>query len=391
MRILALHNRYLVAGGEDQSHAVEMSLLKQQGHLVDEYVVDNEVITKQSLLKIAFNTIWSQESYLKVKKILAGNHYDLVIVQNFFPLLSPSIHYAAKSERVPVIQFLRNYRLFCLNGYALRNNRPCEDCLGRFFPWPGVFHACYRNNRLASMVVACMLFIHRILKTWHRKVDMFVALSEFAKELYQRAGLCSEKIFIKPNSVYPDPGIGEGAGNYVLYIGRLSEEKGIYDLLDAWRILGDTVKLKIAGDGPLQRVVEDEVCSNTAIEYLYRQSRDGVVELMKNAMFLVFPSLWYEGMPRTILEAFAVGTPVLASNIGAAIEMIKPDHTGRFFRTGDSTDLAKQIKVLASDVELQKRMRLHARNEFVNKYALDKNLEYWTQLQELIISSNSPN
>jgi len=387
MKILALHNRYLVSGGEDQSHIIEMSLLKEQGHQVDEYLVDNISIAKKSLLKISLDTIWSQDSYIKVKKLFVENRYDLVVVQNFFPLLSPSIHYAAKSEKVPVIQFLRNYRQFCLNGMALRDSRPCEVCLGRLIPWPGVYHACYRNSRMASLVVALMLIVHRILKTWHRKVDIFVVLTEFAKKMNVQAGLPKERIFIKPNFIYPDPGVGHGTGNYVLFVGRLSEEKGIHSLLEAWKILGDSVKLKIVGDGPLQKIVEDAICSNVAVEYLGRQSQGEIVDLMKNAMFLIFPSLCYEGMPRIILEAFAVGTPVLASEIGAAREMIDPGKTGQFFRVGDPLDLVKQVKYLISDVELRKKMRWRSRNEYEAKYTIEKNLVFWTQLQNLVLGN----
>jgi glycosyltransferase involved in cell wall biosynthesis len=384
MRILALHNRYLVSGGEDQSHAIEMSLLRKQGHTVDEYLVDNEVIAKRSLLKVASDTIWSRDSYVKVKKLLRENHYDLVVVQNFFPLLSPSIHYAAKSEGVPVIQFLRNYRQFCLNGLALRENKPCEACLGQL-PLLGVYHACYRESRLASLVVALMIVTHRILKTWCRKVDAFVALTEFAKGMNVRAGLPADRVFIKPNFVYPDPGVGHGDGNYVLFVGRLSEEKGIRTLLEAWKMLGDTVQLKIVGDGPLQKMVENAAFSNASIDYLGRRQQSEIVELMKNATILIFPSLCYENMPRTIVEAFAVGTPVLAGEIGAASEMIEPEKNGHFFCVGDAADLAKCVKYLMSMPGLLSEMRLHARREYESKYTFEKNLVFWKQLQNRVV------
>jgi glycosyltransferase involved in cell wall biosynthesis len=382
MRILALHNRYLVSGGEDQSHAIEISLLREQGHTVDEYLVDNAVIAGQSMLTVAANTIWSWDSYAKVKKLLRENHYDLMVVQNFFPLLSPSVHYAAKSEGVPVIQFLRNYRQFCLNGLALRKNKPCEACLERL-PLPGVYYACYRESRLASLAVALMVVTHRILRTWRRKVDTFVALTEFAKGMNVRAGLPVDRIFVKPNFVHPDPGLGQGDGNYALYVGRLSEEKGIQTLVDAWEMLGGTVQLKIVGDGPLQKMVENATYSNASIDYLGRQQQSEIVRLMKNAAILVFPSLCYENMPRTIIEAFAVGTPVVAGKIGAASEMIESGGTGYFFRVGDAADLAERVRFLISEPELRNKMRIQARSEYESKYTLEKNVAYWAQLQDL--------
>jgi len=379
-----LHNRYLVAGGEDQSHLIEIALLRQQGNEVDEYTEDNRRVAELGLIRTSINTVWSQESFLKIKELLRKKKYDLVVAQNLFPLLSPSVYYAAKSESVPVVQFLRNYRLFCLNGLALRNNKPCEACLGRL-PLAGIYHACYRESRAASAVVVAMLVMHRSLLTWQRKVDVFVALTDFSKKIFIKAGLPSERIFVKPNFVHPDPGVGSGAGDYVLFVGRLSDEKGIHTLLEAWQMLGGTVKLKIAGDGPMQKMVEDAALSNANIEYLGRQSQSEIFDLMKNAMFLVFPSLWYEGMPRVIIETFAVGTPVLAGEIGAAREMVDTGKNGYLFQADDPADLARQVRYLASDVELREKMRLQARNEYEANYTIEKNLVFWTQLQNLII------
>ena len=385
MKILTIHNRYLMLGGEDQSHLTEVALLRQQGNEVDEYIEDNKRVAELGMIQTSINTVWSHESFLKIQSLLREKKFDLIVAQNLFPLLSPSVYYAAGSAGVPIIQFLRNYRLFCLNGLALRNNKPCEDCLG-CLPLAGIRHACYRENRAASAVVAAMLITHRVLRTWNQKVNAFVALTNFSKNLFVRAGLPFEKIFVKPNFIHPDPGIGNGSGNYALFIGRLSEEKGVHTLLGAWKVLSGTVKLKIVGDGPLQNMVEEAARSNTSIEYLGRQSQNQVLDLVKEALFLVFPSLCYENMPRTILEAFAVGTPVLAGEIGAATEMIVSGKTGRFFRSGDLFDLAEQVKYLISDVDLKTKMRLCARQEYQSKYTLEQNLAFWDNMQTSVMA-----
>ena len=383
MKILALHNKYLVAGGEDQSHLTEIALLKRLGHSVDEYTVDNEVIEKHSLFKIALNTIWSRTYYYRIKKLLAKKEYNLVIIQNYFPLLSPSVHYAIKSSGVPVVQFLRNYRYFCLNGFALRKGEPCQACLGKA-PWRGVLHACYRNNRWASLIVALMLITHRISRTWQRKVDIFIALTKFSKNINARAGLPKEKIIIKPNFIYPEPKSGGGAGNYFLFVGRLSEEKGIKILLQAWQLLNGINILKIAGAGPLLDFVKHMSASFPSIEYLGRCSSSEVATLMKNARFLIFPSLWYEGMPRTIIESFSVGTPVLASNIGAAKELVEEGKTGCFFEPGNPESLAQKVLTLVAEPAIGERMRQYARQEFKEKYTLEKNSSVWLDLFDIL-------
>jgi glycosyltransferase involved in cell wall biosynthesis len=379
MKILALHNRYLNSGGEDYSHLAEVSLLRQAGHIVEEYIVDNSIIHQRSLVHIAFNTIWSFDSYAKIKRLLDRQRYDLLVVQNFFPLLSPSIYYAAHVSGVPVIQFLRNYRLFCLNGLALRNDQPCEACLGRQ-PWRGVYHACYRNSRSGSTIVAAMLMLHRVLQTWRRKVDVYVALTEFSKQKFMQAGLPEEKIFIKPNFVHPDPGVGEGGGDYVLFVGRLSAEKGVRVLIEAWQLLGIPPRLKIVGDGPLRQVVEEAARRCPEIDYLGEKSQSEVFHLLGEAKVLVFPSIVYEGMPRTMLESFSVGTPVLASERGAALEMIAPRRTGEFFKPGDVLDLAEKVQSLLSKPALLRSMREHTRREYEARYTLEQNLVYWEQL-----------
>lgn len=380
MRILALHNRYLERGGEDQSHATDVALLRAQGHEVDELVEDNRRVAELGLLRTAFNTLWSVESYRKVRKILAGERYDLVVVQNFFPLLSPSIFYAARSAGVPVVAFIRNYRMFCLNGLALRDQKSCQDCLKKVLPWPGVVHACYRSSRAGSAVVAAMLFVHRLLGTWKRRVDRFIVLTEFAGSLLVQAGLPAEKLIVKPNFVYPDPGEGGSQRGYAFFAGRLSSEKGISTLLDAWDLLQAPVPLKITGDGPLANLVEQAARKNPHIDYLGRRPQEEIYALMKGAMFLVFPTLCYEGMPRVVIESFAAGTPVLASRIGASIEMIEPGQNGWFFPPGDAAGLARLVEQLVSEKGQLQSMQEHARASFEAKYSIARNVAIWERI-----------
>jgi glycosyltransferase involved in cell wall biosynthesis len=313
-------------------------------------------------------TIWSSESFHRIYEKLRTGKFDVLHVQNFFPLWSPAVYYAAAKCNVPVVQTLRNYRLMCVNSVFFRDSHVCEDCLGKRFPWSGILHACYRNSRAASAVVAGMNGIHNLAGTWRKKVHVYIALTEFARDKYIAGGLPTEKIVVKPNFVYPAPQPGLGQGRYVLFVGRLSAEKGIVTLLKAWQTAANPLPLKIVGDGPLSGIVEDSAWQNPAIEYLGRRSSDEVTQLMGQAEFLVFPTECYEGMPRTVIESFAVGTPVLASNLGATASMVVPGETGFHFTPGHVADLRERMEWCSQNLDQVRAMRSRARQEFEGNY-----------------------
>jgi glycosyltransferase involved in cell wall biosynthesis len=374
MRILSIHNRYQIRGGEDESRAAEENLLRQMGHQVDTYEENNDRIAELSSAHLAVKTIWSKASHQVVQQRLKQATYDVVHVQNFFPLISPAVHYAAKAEGVPVIQTLRNYRLLCPNALFFRNGRVCEDCLGKPIPYPGVVHGCYRENRVASAAVATMITAHRAMQTWTNQVDIFIALTQFARQKFIQGGLPAEKIVIKPNFVPFDPGVGDGSGGYALFVGRLSVEKGLDVLLEAWQQLGSQIPLKIVGDGPLSDQVM--AAQHAGIEWLGRRPMTEVYDLMGGAKFLVFPSRWYETFGRVAVEAFAKGTPVIAANIGAIAELVDSERTGLLYDPNSPTDLIAQVERMLSDPKQLAKMRQEARVEFEAKYTAQRNYEY---------------
>ena len=239
-------------------------------------------------------------------------------------MISPAAYYAARAENVRVVQTLHNFRILCPNAIFFREGRPCEDCLGRSIPWPGVVHKCYRGSRTASAASAAMLIAHRTLGTWQKAVDVFIALTQFSRKKFIQGRLPAEKIAVKANFVYPDPGIGAGTGEYAVFVGRLSAEKGLDTLLDAWKVLRENVALKIVGDGPLAAIVEEAAANDSRIEWLGRKSAEEVYALIGQAKFLLCPSNCYENFGRVIVEAFVKGTPVVASDLGAMAELV--DH-----------------------------------------------------------------
>jgi glycosyltransferase involved in cell wall biosynthesis len=375
MKILMLHNRYLLPGGEDQATAAEAALLRDYGHEVEVLVEDNRRVEQLGRARTALRTVWSAESYDKIDEKLRGGSFDILHVQNFFPLWSPSVYYAASRNRVPVVQALHNYRLMCSNSLFFREQQVCEECLGRLAPWRGILHACYRDSRAASAVVAGMIGVHRLAGTWSKRIAIYIAVSEFTKGKYVSGGMLAEKIVVKPNFLHPSPEPGVGGGGYALYVGRLSSEKGIATMLEAWKSAGNALPLKIVGEGPLAELVIEAARGCSGIEYVGPKSLPEVLDLMRSAEFLVFPSEWYETMGRTIMESLAVGTPVIASRIGPPASMLALGKTGFYFQPGNYSELRERVEWCSRNLDQLRAMRMNARKAFEASYTGSVNAE----------------
>jgi glycosyltransferase involved in cell wall biosynthesis len=387
MRILQLHNFYKIAGGEDVVVRSEKSLLEAHGNSVVLLDVDNDAIaSKFSQAMTAVNAIYSPASKQRVLQEINRFQPDVVHVHNFFPLLSPAVYDACREAGVPVVQTLHNFRLFCANSFFYRDGKVCEDCMGKFFPTPAVVHACYRDSRIGSAVVGTMQTVHRIRGTWRDRVDRYIALTDFARNKFIEGGLPANKITVKPNFVSVDPGCGEGQGDYALFVGRLSPEKGLETLLAAWEKLGDRIGLKIIGDGPLAPTVEQAATRIPGVEWMGRQSQDQLQALMKNAQVLIFPSVWYETFGLVVIEAYAGGVPVIASNLGTMSLLIDPGRTGLLFRAGDPQDLQERIEWILSHPLEVKKMRQEARREFESKYTATQNYQQLMEIYETVRS-----
>ena len=376
MRVLIAHNRYQQPGGEDTISEAEATLLAAHGHTVEQLILDNDAIAPQrsalGSARLAGTTIWSRQGHAAVRNAIRAFRPDVIHFHNTFPLISPAGYYAARAEGVPVVQTLHNFRLLCANGLFYRDGHICEDCLGKTVPLPGVVHSCYRGSRTASGTVVTMLTAHRAIRTWTRMVDRYIVTGAFQQQKFVQGGLPAEKLAIKTNFV-PNSAIGDGGGNYALFVGRLSPEKGVRTLLQAWERMGGTIPLKIAGDGPLAADVADAQKRLPAIEWLGRLAPADVMTAMRRAALLIFPSEWYEGQPRTILESFAVGTPVVAANLGAMSELIRPGHTGVHFQPGDPGDLARVVQDVFANPTTLAQMRARTRTEFEARYSAEEN------------------
>lgn len=390
MRILVVHNRYLIRGGEDESVAAEQKLLRQNGHEVDLYEEHNERVADLGQLRVALRTVWSPESYRLLRQRLRRRRYDLVHVHNFFPLISPAVYHAARGEGVPVVQSLRNYRLLCPNAELFRSGRVCQECVGRRVPWPGIAHACYRGSRRATTAVATMIAVHNYLRTWQRMVDLYVAMTRFARDKLIEGGLPADRIVVKPNFVERAPPLGTGADGYALFVGRLSAEKGLSTVLEAWRRLGPAIPLKIVGEGPLAESVDSVAAHSLEVECLGRRPLSEVYDLMGGARFLVLPSEWYEPFGRVAIEAFACGTPVIASDTGGMAELIDDRRTGRLFRPGDAGDLARVVEWVLAHPQALARMRAQARAEFEANYTAEHNYRQLVAIYRQALAQPAP-
>ncbi len=384
MKVLQVHNFYQNPGGEDQVYAAEYELLLSHGHQVIRYEAHNDDLAQMSGVRAALATHWNGDTYRDMRRLLREQQPDIIHSHNTFPLMSPSLYYAAAAERIPVIQTLHNYRLICPGANLFRQGHVCEDCVGSRVPYGAVLHACYRNSRTASAVTASMLTTHRLAGTWKSKIHTYITLTNFARNKFIEGGLPREKLIVKPNFLCSDPGPGNGSGAFALFAARICEEKGVRTLLEAWREIGSRshlkVDLKIAGDGPLQEWGRNFTAGMDGIEWLGRVGHDGMMDLTRRAQFLVCPSLYHEGGPLTIIEAFACGTPVFASDLASMNEFVAEGINGYRFRAGDAAHLAERVLWLLARPELMPGLRNAARSSYEQNYTAERNYSRLIQI-----------
>lgn len=394
MKILMVHDYYSIRGGEDSCFERETALLERNNVEVVGYSRRNTDDTAGSLswnskLALGIRTIWSHSDYQALRQLISTEKPDLMHVQNSFPLISPSAYYAARHEDIPVIQTLHNYRLICPSAVFMRENKVCEDCARKTLPWPAVVHACYPHGRAATAVTSSMIAIHRLLKTWRDVVDGYIAQSEFMRAKFIECGLPARKVFLKSGFVYPDPGEAPGSGDYAIFVGRLSPEKGVDVLIKAWEQTRQPWPLKIIGEGPLDASIRALASRIQGIEVLGRVSGEELHYLRRNARFQIVPSIWYEGAPAVILEAFAIGLPIVASRIGSLATMIDHSRNGLHFETGNAADLAAQVDRMFLRPEELAWMRRNARQDFLNKYTADESFTALMDVYAKVITANS--
>lgn len=393
MKILLIHNSHRSgsSSGDDIVFNKESKLLEQYGNEVIKInPSNNEFDHAGAFRKIStiLQVPWSFSYYKKIKHVLAKEKPDIVHLHNFFPFISPSVLYASDSAGVPVVHTLHDFRYLCPMAFFMRDGKICEECKdGKFFK--SIAYGCFKGSRLQSIPVAFMLKMHWYLKTFKRRIGGYICLTDSERKIYLNAGFDEEKLFIKPNFV--DDMFEQDKytfGNYVVFIGRLSEEKGLSTLIGAWRDLPD-IPLKIVGDGPdaedFKSLVSELKIKN--IDFLGYKPYLECRKILNDSRFLVMPSLCYETFGLSIVEAFSYCKPVIASNLGAMADLVKHNQTGLLFEPGNHLDLAEKIKWLWKHKDETIRMGENARKEYEEKYTPEKNYNMLMGIYEKVIEA----
>ena len=393
MKVLLIHNFYQLRGGECAVFDSEQQMLRDAGHEVVLYTRHSDEISLGGPVArstLPLRTIWNPESHRALTQLVARESPDVAHFTNTFPLISPSAYYACRGAGIPIVQSIHNYRWLCPAATFFRDGQICEECVEHSV-LRSVRYGCYRGSRPASAVIATLIAVHR-RRTLVELVDRFIALTEFARAKLTVGGLPKDRIVVKPNSVDFDPPRTPLADRrFALYSGRLSEEKGLHTLLDAWKRLPESIPLQIAGDGPLRAEIEHRIAKESManVRLLGALPREELLNTLRRARVLVVPSLWYEGMPMTIVEAFACGVPPVASRLGGMAEMIDDGHNGVLFRAGDSADLASKMKSAFSDDDVLELLGEGARQTFDAQHRSAQNCERLIAIYREAIDANS--
>ena len=392
MRILIGHNHYQQFGGEDAAVGLEIELLRSRGHEVLLVEMSNKDFNRLSLPRKIKNILswdFSPESYQLIKRKCQEFRPDIAHFHNTFFMMTPGVYDACRELDVPLVQTLHNFRLLCSNALFFRHGRPCEECL-TFSLRRGIRYGCYHGSRWLTWAVVRMLEKHWKKRTWGLKIDALIVFSDFFRQKLIMAGIPAENIWIKPNFIFPDPGVRQNYQPYFVFAGRLSEEKGLRVLLEAFKHLPE-VKLIIMGDGPLKKeaigFIKRHKLFNIELKGFLQE--EAYWSMIKAATAVIVPSICYENFPMLMVEAFACGVPVIASRLGSMQTIVEDKKTGMLFKACDADDLAEKVRQLVSNGDLVRTLGLKAREEYLGKYTSECNYQQLRKVYESAICKKS--
>jgi glycosyltransferase involved in cell wall biosynthesis len=384
MKLLFVHNFYQIPGGEDSVFYNELKLLKIYGIDIETYTVHNKNINSYlSKISVIIFTIFNSVAFFKFYIYLSKLKPDIVHIHNFFPLLSPSIFWACKLKKIPVVHTLHNFRIVCPTATLMLDGQITEKSINRN-SWWAIKKRVYKNSLVGTAVLSGMIEFNKFIGTWNNAVTKLIALTDFAKQKYIEAGISESKLVVKPNFVDGSTPPDFNKENYGIFVGRLSEEKGIEHLLKAWKNID--YPLLVVGDGPQKDLLINN--SNSNVIYKGKLDKSDVMELVSKAKFLVMASTWYEGLPMVLVEALSVGTPCIVPNLGGMASVIKDNICGLRYQPNDIDDMRKTVNQLIADQELAERLAQGAYNEFMENYTPQKNYQqlidiYQSAIQEV--------
>jgi len=364
MKVVQIHNFYNIRGGEDAVVDSEKKMLAGYGTYLQEYYVNN-IDTKSFFTQVvtALFAHYSLASMFRLKRFLSAG--VVCHVHNFFPRLTPSIFDSIIRSKAASVLTLHNYRSICPTSLLMYNGKPCERSLSESAYW-ALPYKVYRDSYIGTAVLAHLIEYHKRKKTWENKVDRFICLTEFSRSKFIQAGFPEHKLVVKPNFC-EDPGYESNVqrDSNCVFVGRLSNEKGIHILMDSWESIN--FPIRVIGEGKI------DVPLPMAVNLEGRKMKRQVFEAIKKAQFIIVPSICYEGFPMVIVEAFACGTPVVCSRLGSMEEIVEDGITGLHFEAGNSEDLAQKVQWMIQNPDMSRKMGDNARQEYLDKYTPEIN------------------
>lgn len=393
MKILAIYNfhRKGSASGDDQVFINETSLLEANGHAVIRYTECNDKFDSAGILekiKYTFGMLWSFKNYKEVKSLIKQEKPDIVHIHTFFPLLSPSVLYAAKKGGCKVVATLHDTRFICPCATSLRGMKLCNECGdGHYFRM--CKYGCFKNSRLQSLIVASIFKYHRIRKSFYKQIDKYICLNETQIQLLTQIGFEKDKIIKKYNFV-SDIKIDQQSDtsylpeHYVVFYGRIGEEKGVRLLMKIWNELSD-IPLVIMGGGPLEKEIESWAVDKKNVFFLGYTKRNKCLSIVQKSQFVVFPSIWYEGCSMVEIETECLGKALIVTDLGFSSEAIKNGINGYKVSLYSIDDFVKTIRTLWNDPNLCKQLGENARMDYETKYSPQANYHQLIEIYQSMV------
>lgn len=393
LKVLLVHNSYTQRGGEDTVFESEKQMLLEMGIEVYEFVVSNNDLRNENIVdkvRLGIGTIWSFKNNISIKKYIKKINPDIVHVHNTFPYLSPSIYWAIKSENKPVVQTLHNYRIGCANGILYRNNSICVKCI-EGSNINSIIYNCYRESKVQTLPIFLMQRFHNLIGTYRNKVDKYLALTEFSKDLFLQIGLPYEKVQVKPNfTIKSNVNKKKHRKKQVVFVGRITEDKGIDILLKAFSHITDRyINLMIIGEGEDKDKYKEKYENDGRITWLGNQPKEVVFQSISESTVLVMASKMYETFGLVLTEAMSMGTPVIAPNHGSFPKIIKNGVHGLTYEKDNFCELEKKIiEIINLEQEKWDEMSANCIREYEQKYSQEQNKKYIADIYSGLISEN---
>ncbi|MBB2145898.1 glycosyltransferase [Pedobacter sp. LMG 31464] len=387
MKVLIIHNRYKEKGGEETTVANEYELLKANKVDVEVVYFDNNGSQVSQLLKF-LSYPFNLRSYFRIRKIIAQAKPDVVHIHNFFFACSPLAFWALKHKHIPFVITIQNFRLICPSYTLFNKGSLYLKSIKKKFSFEPVLDKVYRNSMLLTFWLYVSNFFHYKIGTWGL-TSQFIFVSKFSKNIFEQSALDKyrAKFSFKPNFMEAPLPTVKGQEDYFIFIGRLTEEKGIDVLIESCNSYN--FKLIIIGDGDMKGEILKLSNQNDNVTYLGFRDKTDIINYLSKAKALIFPSIWFEGMPLTIIESFSVATPVIASNLGAMSEMIQDHVNGFHFVANDAIDLISKIKLIQQlDTEEYNALRDTTKLNFNNTYTAELNYRFLTDIYQKAIEQN---